>query len=63
MAALVWDQTGKKYYETGVDKGVYYPLEASGAYGTGEAWDGLMSVEESHQVRNLQQSTQITIST
>ena len=34
MAALVWDQTGKKYYETGVDKGVYYPLEASGAYGT-----------------------------
>lgn len=47
MAALVWDQTGKKYYETGVDKGVYYPLEASGAYGTGEAWDGLMSVEES----------------
>ena len=22
MAVLVWDQTGKKYYETGVDKGV-----------------------------------------
>ncbi len=46
MSALVWDQTGKKYYETGVDKGVYYPLEAAGTYGDGEAWDGLMSVEE-----------------
>lgn len=46
MAVLVWDQTGKKYYETGVDKGVFYPLEASGTYGKGEAWDGLMSVEE-----------------
>ena len=46
MAVLVWDQTGKKYYETGVDKGVFYPLENKGTYGKGEAWDGLMSVEE-----------------
>ena len=46
MAVLVWDQTGKKYYETGVDRGVYYPLESAGTYGKGEAWDGLMSVEE-----------------
>lgn len=40
MAALVWVKLEKNNYETGVDKGVYYPLEASGAYGTGEAWDG-----------------------
>lgn len=42
---LVWDQVGEKFYETGVDRGVIYPMVGA-AYGTGEAWNGLMSVDE-----------------
>lgn len=42
---LVWDQVGEKFYETGVDRGVLFPM-AEGAYGAGEAWNGLMSVDE-----------------
>ena len=42
---LVWDQVGEKFYETGVDRGVLYPM-VGGTYATGEAWNGLMSVDE-----------------
>lgn len=42
---LVWDNVGEKFYETGVDRGVLFPM-ADGAYGAGEAWNGLMSVDE-----------------
>lgn len=42
---LVWDQVGEKIYETGVDRGVLYPMSGA-AYGAGEAWNGLMSVDE-----------------
>ena len=45
MAKLMWDQIGEKFYETGVDRGVLYPM-ANGEYGAGEAWNGLMSVDE-----------------
>lgn len=46
MAKLTWDETGKRYYETGVDHGVLYPM-VEGAYGTGVAWSGLTGVTES----------------
>ena len=42
---LVWDQIGEKLYETGVDKGVLFPM-TGGVYGAGEAWNGLMNVDE-----------------
>lgn len=42
---LQWDQEGQKLYETGCDRGVLYPMGENG-YGTGEAWNGLMSVDE-----------------
>ena len=42
---LVWDQVGEKVYETGVDRGVLYPM-VDGAYSEGEPWNGLMSVDE-----------------
>lgn len=45
MAALVWDETGKRFYETGVDHGVLYPQEG-GVYPKGVAWNGLVSVSE-----------------
>lgn len=46
MAKLVWDQTGQKFYETGVKMGVLYVQEA-GAYPKGVAWNGLTAVTES----------------
>lgn len=42
---LVWDQVGEKLYETGVDRGVLFPM-VNGAYAAGEAWNGLISVDE-----------------
>jgi len=47
MAALTWDQVGERLYETGVDHGVLYIPDASGAYNTGFAWNGLTAVTES----------------
>lgn len=47
MAKLVWDQTGERLYETGVDRGVLYPTQTGGAYGEGVAWNGLTAVNES----------------
>lgn len=47
MSKLVWDQTGERLYTTGVEQGAMYPMDASGAYGAGEAWNGLISVTES----------------
>lgn len=42
MSKLVWDATGERLYETGVDRGVVYP-QVSGAYPKGEAWNGLIN--------------------
>ena len=42
---LVWDQEGEKRYETGVDRGVLFPM-ADGKYSEGEAWNGLTNVDE-----------------
>ena len=47
MPKLVWDQTGEKRYETGVDRGVLYLKDTSGAYPEGTAWNGLTKVSES----------------
>jgi hypothetical protein len=46
MAALTWDQLGERLYETGVDHGVLYIPDETGAYITGVAWNGLTSVSE-----------------
>lgn len=46
MSKLVWDQTGERYFETGVKQGVLYP-QVSGAYPKGVAWNGLTAVTES----------------
>lgn len=47
MPKLVWDNTGERFYETGVDHGVLYPQDTSGAYPTGVVWNGLTAVTES----------------
>lgn len=47
MSKLVWDETGKRLYETGVSKGVLYVQADDGTYGNGVAWNGLTAVNES----------------
>jgi hypothetical protein len=47
MTALTWDQTGERFYETGVDRGVLYIPDVNGVYNTGYAWNGLTAVTES----------------
>ena len=44
---LVWDNTGERLYETGVSKGVLYPIQPGGVYTKGVAWNGLSAVTES----------------
>lgn len=46
MSKLTWDNTGERLYETGVKNGVLYPMNSSGSYSTGVAWNGLTSVTE-----------------
>lgn len=43
---LTWDQTGERWFQTGVSKGVLYPMTASGTYPLGVAWNGLTKVDE-----------------
>lgn len=47
MSAIVWDKTGERIYESGVDHGVLYPQDDTGAYAGGVAWNGLIGITES----------------
>lgn len=47
MSKLKWDQIGERLYETGVDKVVLFPMESTGQYGAGVAWNGISAVNES----------------
>lgn len=47
MSRIKWDQVGERKYETGVDRGVLYPVSETGTYPKGVAWNGLSSVTES----------------
>ena len=47
MSKLVWDQTGERLYETGVDRGVLYVQKSDGTYPNGVAWNGLTAVTQS----------------
>ena len=47
MAKLAWDESGKRYYETGVSKTVLYPQDADGLYPLGVAWNGVSAITNS----------------
>lgn len=47
MAKLLWDKTGERTYETGVDHGVLYERDEAGEYSNGFVWNGLTTVTES----------------
>lgn len=43
MSKMVWDQTGERRYETGVEQVALFPQEG-GAYPTGVAWNGITAL-------------------
>lgn len=43
---LKWDETGERLYETGVKKGVLYPIDNTNKYSKGTAWSGLTKLTE-----------------
>lgn len=45
MSKIIWDEIGSRFYETGVKKGVLYPL-SEGAYPLGIPWNGLTAINE-----------------
>lgn len=47
MPEIVWDQSGEREFETGVDHGVLYEPDSTGAYVSGVAWNGITTVTES----------------
>lgn len=53
MAQITWDAVGERYYETGVDHCVLYPIQATKAtgsdsyYSKGVAWNGITGITES----------------
>ena len=47
MSKLIWDETGKRFYETGVDHVVLYPIDAQGTYSLGVPWNGVTAITES----------------
>lgn len=48
MSKIVWDKAGERIWETGVSKGVLFPMSSTpGTYGDGVAWNGLVNVSQS----------------
>lgn len=46
MSKLVWDNTGERFYETGVKQCVLY-VQSGGTYPKGVAWNGITAISES----------------
>lgn len=46
MAKMVWDQTGFRYFHTGVSDVALYPMGDNG-YSTGVAWSGVTGITQS----------------
>lgn len=41
MTRLVWNESGYQHYQSGLDRGVFYPFS-----GNGLAWNGLIQIDE-----------------
>lgn len=46
MSKLQWDKVGERFFETGVDHGVLFPMGKNGVYDKGVAWSGLTAINE-----------------
>ena len=47
MAKLIFDELGKRFYETGVSNAVLFPQADDGTYPKGVAWNGITAANES----------------
>jgi len=48
MSKIKWDENGERFFETGVDHAVLYPLNGTTKrYDTGVAWNGITAITES----------------
>lgn len=49
IGKIIWDEIGKKLYETGTSKGVLYPTidSKNGGFTGGVAWNGLIGITQS----------------
>lgn len=47
MSKIVWDESGSRLFESGVDHAVLYPQANTGLYPSGVAWNGITGVTES----------------
>lgn len=47
MSKLIWDASGEKNFETGIEQFALFPISAAGKYDHGVAWNGVTSVTES----------------
>ena len=48
MSTVVWDASGERFYELGVDHGILFPTSSgNGEFTGGVAWNGLTTVTES----------------
>ena len=46
VTPITWDEAENRRYEYGVSKGVLFPMEDSGEYAEGKAWNGLINVTD-----------------
>ena len=49
MSRIVWDKTGERFYETGVDRAVLYPISSAGLYNKGVPWNGITGTRRAAQ--------------
>lgn len=54
MSRIVWNDTGARRFEFGVDRGVVYPVVGWGQSHGAVPWNGLVSVEENHTESDVQ---------
>jgi len=47
VSRLKWDETGKRFYENGVDHGVLFVMGKNSTYSNGVPWNGLIAINES----------------
>ena len=47
MTKLIFDEVGKRFYETGVSKAVLFVQDDTGAYSKGVAWNSITAANES----------------
>lgn len=47
MSKIIWDKTGERLYETGVDHCALFVMNDAGEYGAGVPWNGITAITNS----------------